>query len=255
MPDKTGTLYHTTHSGGGPAVVLIHGAGGSHLAWPPALRRLPSVTTYAVDLPGHGRSGGTGRERIEEYAADLVGFLDALGIEQAVLIGHSMGGAIAQTVALAHPRRVDGLVLLATAARLRVAPAILEGLETDFERTIRLISQWAWGPGADPLWIERGREMMEACGPHVLRKDFLACDRFDIRNRVTEISCPTLVLVGSEDRMTPLRFGQWLADQLPKGKFVLVEGAGHMLMLERPQEVLEVVTAFLLGNLGKPPAA
>jgi len=255
MPDKTGPLYHTTHSGDGPAVVLIHGAGGNHLAWPPALRRLPHVTTYAVDLPGHGRSEGAGRERIEEYAADLVRFLDTLGIERAVLVGHSMGGAIAQTVALTHPGRVDGLVLLATAARLRVAPAILEGLETDFEGTVRLISQWAWGPGADPLWVERGREMMEACGPQVLRKDFLACDRFDIRDRVASIACPTLVLVGSEDRMTPPRFGQWLADQLPGGKFALIEGAGHMLMLERPQEVLEAVTAFLSEDLRKPPAA
>ncbi|HHS97048.1 MAG TPA: alpha/beta hydrolase [Chloroflexi bacterium] len=248
MARKIVPLHYTAHLGDGPAVVLIHGAGGNHLVWPPALRRLPGASTYAIDLPGHGRSEGAGRETIEAYAADVMSFLDALGIQQAVLVGHSMGGAIAQTIALSHPGRVSGLVLLSTAARLRVAPAILEGLRTDFEGTVRLISQWAWGPDADPAWIERGREMMAACGSQVLYRDFLACDRFDVRDQVAAITCPLLVLTGSEDRMTPSRFGRWLAEQAPRGKFVLIEGAGHMLALERPQAVLENVTTFL-GSL------
>lgn len=242
---KPPSLYYTSHPGNGPPAVLIHGAGGSHLAWPAALRRLPGASTYALDLPGHGRSEGAGQESIEAYAADVVAFLDELAIERAVLIGHSMGGAIAQMIALSHPDRVDRLVLLATAARLRVAPAILEGIRTNFEETVRLISQWAWGPGADPLWVERGREMMEACGPQVLYGDFLACDRFDIRDQVAAIACPTLVLVGSEDRMTPPRFGRWLAEQIPQGEFALIDGAGHMLALEQPQAVVNRVAAFL----------
>ena len=238
-------LFHTVSPGEGPVVVLIHGAGGSRLVWPAELRRLPGATTFTVDLPGHGRSPGTGRELIEEYAADLVAFLEAVEAESAVLVGHSMGGAIAQMVALTAPDRAAGLVLLATAARLRVAPAILEGLQQDPEATIRLISKWAWGPGADPAWVAQGEQLMMETGPEVLRRDFLACDRFDIRDRVAEIACPTLVLAGSEDQLTPPRFGQWLAEQVSGARYHLIEGAGHMLMLERPHEVGQAIASFL----------
>jgi len=253
MPTLTvggSALHYTVHQDGTPVVVLIHGAGGSHLAWPPALRRLPGVTTYALDLPGHGRSTGPGRERVEDYVVDLLSFLDGLGIDRVALVGHSMGGAVAQMTALTAPERAAALVLIGTAARLHVAPAILEGIRHDFEQTVHLISQWAWEPGADPTWVARGEEMMIQTGPQVLLGDFLACDRFDVRNRVTEIASPALVLAGSEDRMTPPRFAQWLAERLPQGEFHLIEGAGHMLALERPHEVQEAVSAFLTHHLG-----
>ncbi len=249
MPTATlldGTeVYYAVHRDGPLKVLLVHGAGGSHLAWPSALRRLPGATTYALDLPGHGRSSPPGRERIEEYVSDLLGFMDAVGIERGVVVGHSMGGAIAQMVGLTAPERVEGLVLVGTGARLRVAPAILEGIQTGFEATVRLISEWAWGPDADPALVELGRRLMEEAGPEVLLGDFLACDRFDVRERVGEIAAPVLILTGSEDRMTPLRFGEWLADRLPRGTFRRIEGAGHMVMLERPQEVQGAVLAFL----------
>jgi len=246
------TLSYAVVRRAGPPVVLIHGAGGNRLVWPAALRRLPGATVYALDLPGHGRSGGAGRERIGDYAADLVGFLDGVGEERAVLIGHSMGGAIAQTVALTAPERVSGLVLLSTGARLKVSPSILEGLQRDFRAVVRLTAEWAWGPGADPALVAEGQRAMEETGPQVLLGDFLACDRFDVRERVGEIRAPTLVATGSEDRMTPPRFGRWLADNIPGARFLLVEGAGHFLMLERPREVAAAVEAFLRG-LPAPP--
>lgn len=244
---QTTGLFYTLSPGEGPTVLLIHGAGGSRLVWPAELRRLPGATVLTVDLPGHGRSPGDGRERIEDYAADLIGLLNEAVAEPAVLVGHSMGGAIAQVIALTAPDRVAGLVLLATAARLRVAPAILEGLQRDPEGTVRLISEWAWGPGTDPEQVARGEQLMLEAGPELLRRDFLACDRFDIRDRVDRIACPTLVLVGSEDRMTPPRFGQWLAERISGAQHRLIEGAGHMLMVERPGEVADAVASFLAG--------
>lgn len=241
-------LFYVVSRGEGPAVVLVHGAGGSHLHWPGPLRRLPDVRVYALDLPGHGRSGGEGREYVEAYAADVVGFLDALGLEAAILIGHSMGGAIVQRVALDEPRRVAGLVLVGTGARLRVAPALLEGLEQDFPAVVRLMAEWAWGPGADATLIAEGQRLMEEAGPQVLQRDFLACDRFDVRQDVGRITAPTLVITGSEDRMTPPRFGQWLADHIPAAQFCLVAGAGHMVALERPQEVARAVVQWMKAN-------
>jgi pimeloyl-ACP methyl ester carboxylesterase len=238
-------LFYVRTRGDRLPVVLVHGAGGDHLVWPPALRRLPGRAVYALDLPGHGRSRGEGRERIEDYVADLLGFLDSTGVERAVLVGHSMGGAIVQQTALTAPGRVAGLALLGCGARLRVSDTLLEGLEQDLERTCQLISEWSWGTAADPALVARGLRLMKAAGPQTLRGDFLACDRFDVRERVAEIGVHTCVLTGSEDRMTPPRLGQWLADHIPGARFSLVPAAGHMLMLERPLEVAEELETFL----------
>ncbi|MBC7226609.1 MAG: alpha/beta fold hydrolase [Thermoflexales bacterium] len=238
-------LFYTVNGRGGPALILIHGAGGNHLHWPAALRRLPGATVYAVDLPGHGRSEGPGRERIEDYAADVVRFMDAIGVTRGILVGHSMGGAIAQMTALVAPERVAGLVLVGTGARLRVAPVLLDGILQDARGTVALITEWAWGPEADPAMVARGRQMMARVDPQVVWGDFAACDRFDIRERVGEIAAPTLVITGSEDRMTPPKFGQWLAERIPGARFVLVEGAGHMVMLEKPDQVAGAIREWL----------
>jgi len=238
-------LFYTVIRRGGPALILIHGAGGSHLHWPAALRRMPGATVYAVDLPGHGRSEGPGREHIEDYVADIVRFMDAVGVSRGVLVGHSMGGAIAQMTALMAPERVAGLVLVGTGARLRVAPALLDGILQDARGALALITEWAWGPEADPAMVARGRQMMARVNPRVVWGDFAACDRFDIRERVGEITAPTLVITGSEDRMTPPKFGQWLAERIPGARFVLVEGAGHMVMLEKPDQVASAVREWL----------
>ena len=238
-------LYYAVSRGDGPGVVLIHGAGGSHLAWPPELRRLPGATVYAIDLPGHGRSSGEGRDSIGDYARDVLSLMDGVGREEALLVGHSMGGAIAQMVALIAPRRVTGLLLLGTGARLQVSDAILDGLETQFDETVAAISKWSWGPEADPEWVAQGRQMMVEAGPEVLRRDFIACNRFDVRDRLDEIPAPTRVLTGEEDRMTPPRLGRSLADDIPGASFSLVPGAGHMVMLERPAEVVAVATALM----------
>jgi len=238
-------LFYTVSRRGGPALILIHGAGGSHLHWPAALRRMPGATVYAVDLPGHGRSEGPGREHIEDYVADIVRFMDAVGVSRGVLVGHSMGGAIAQMTALMAPERVAGLVLVGTGARLRVAPALLDGILQDARGTLDLIAEWAWGPEADPTLVARGRQMMARVHPQVVWGDFAACDRFDVRERIGEITVPTLVITGSEDRMTPPKFGQWLAERIPGARCVLVEGAGHMVMLEKPDQVASAVREWL----------
>ena len=238
-------LFYTASGEEGPALVLIHGAGGSHLHWPASLRRLPDARVYALDLPGHGRSGGEGKWHIEDYAADVVAFLDGVGVERAICVGHSMGGAISQTIALLYPDRTAGLVLVGTGAKLRVAPAILEGIRRDFDAVVRLITDWSWGPEADPALVEKGREWLKGVDPEVLLGDFTACDRFDIRDRVAQIAAPTLAITGSEDRMTPAWFGQWLAERIPNARFLLIEGAGHMVALEKPRQVSEAVQAWL----------
>jgi pimeloyl-ACP methyl ester carboxylesterase len=251
-----GTLFYTRSQGptDSPTLVLVHGAGGTRVHWPAELRRFSGATVYTLDLPGHGRSGGPGYDTIEEYAEAVVAFLDAVGIEQVIVAGHSMGGAIAMTLALnqapstsSGQARVIGLVLVATGARLRVAPAILEGTRSDFEGIVQLITRSAWSPDAAPSLTELGRQALREAGPDVLRADFMACDRFDVMERLGEIEVPTLVIAGSADQLTPVKYARFLNERISGACMVTIEHTGHMVILERPAEVAKAVGEFLLS--------
>jgi pimeloyl-ACP methyl ester carboxylesterase len=229
------------------SVVFVHGAGGTHQHWLYQVRDLPRAATYAPDLPGHGRSQGPGRDRITAYGDWLVAFLDGIGLERAVLTGHSMGGGIALDVALRYPDRVAGLGLVATGAKLGVAPALLERLQQDPETAVRLIGDWSYGPEATEEMVRQGRRQLQEASPEVLYQDFVACDAFDTRQRLREISVPAFVLCGTQDRMTPAKYASFLRDGIPDSTLYLVEGAGHMVLVEQPQ----AVTRALLGLLDR----
>ncbi len=242
-----GDVFYTLSQGpaDSPKLVLIHGAGGAHLHWPGELRQLPGVTVYALDLPGHGRSGGQGYDTIEGYAETIVAFLDAMDIEQAIIVGHSMGGAIAQILALDFADRVAGLVLVATGARLRVAPAILEGIRSDFDRAAKLITRFAWSPETPPTLVERGRKALLEADPNVVWGDFVACDRFDALERLGEIRAPALVVTGSADQLAPVKYAHFLTERISEARCVIVQGAGHMVMLEWPAEMATAIESFI----------
>ena len=228
-----------------PPLPLIHGAGGNHLSWPAELRRLAGNSVVVLDLPGHGRSDGPAPESIEAYAAAVVGLLDALEVTKAVVGGHSMGGAIAQTIALDYPGRVAGLVLMGTGARLRVSPALLDGILDDFERSLALIGKWSFSPAAPPDLRSLAIEVMRESGQSVLHADFLACDQFDVSDRLAEIQAPAVVIGGTADRMTPLKLSQRLVQGIPNASLETVEEGGHMFVLEQPGVVAAAVARFM----------
>jgi pimeloyl-ACP methyl ester carboxylesterase len=226
-------------------VVFVHGAGGTHQHWLYQVRDLAQAPTYALDLPGHGRSEGPGRDSIPAYGDWLVAFLDAAELEQVVLVGHSMGGGIALDVALRYPDRLAGLGLIATGARLRVAPAILSGIQENKEGAVRLICRAAFGPEAPDEMERLGRRQMGAIPADVLHGDFAACDAFDVMDQLNRIEAPTLVLCGTQDRLTPTKYAFYLRDGIAGATLTLVEGAGHMVMVEQPTAVVRSLTDFL----------
>lgn len=251
MPFLTvaGARTHYVHQrpvpAAGPPVVFVHGAGGTHQHWLYQVRDLPHSPTYALDLPGHGRSDGQARDAISAYSDWLVEFLDAAGEDQAILVGHSMGGAIAMDTALRHAGRVAGLGLVATGARLRVAPAILNGILEDPEAAVRLICDFAFGPETSPETVRLGRRQMGAIPPQVIHGDFCACDAFNVMDRLGEIATPAFVLCGTQDHLTPSKYSVYLRDRIAHSVLHLVEGAGHMVMVERPAAVVEALSSFL----------
>jgi pimeloyl-ACP methyl ester carboxylesterase len=228
-----------------PPLLLLHGAGGTHMHWPAALRRLPDRNVYAIDLPGHGKSAGPGRDSIAAYCDVVYSFVQALGLELVTLAGHSMGGAVVQEFALHYPGRLAGIVLVGTGARLRVAPAILDGIRSDFPATVRAVADWVHDKNVPEqlkrLYVQRTLEN----DPQVMYGDFYACDQFDRRADVGRIATPALVICGVNDVMTPPKFSESLAQSLPNARLTLIPNAGHMVALEAPEEVTAVVAAFL----------
>ena len=229
----------------GRPLLLIHGAGGNAMAWPESLRHLAGRPVYAVDLPGHGQSAGPGRQRVAEYAADLAALAETEGWPPLIVCGHSMGGAISQQLALAHPERTAALILVSTGARLKVNPSILEQCLSDTETVIARIQRWAWAPGSDEAQMALAEEQLRAVTPAVLRGDYLACHHFDIRGRLRQIQQPTLVCCGALDKMTPLSLSQQLVDEMPAAELREFAGAGHMLPLERPQAMAAALSEWL----------
>ncbi len=246
-------LFYAEHRGAAklssPPLVLVHGAGGTHLHWPPQVRRLEGHLVYALDLPGHGRSAGKGRTSVPEYRDVVLAWADAVGLERFALAGHSMGGAIAQEFALTFPNRLAGIILVATGARLRVHPKILQGLQETPEETVRLIAEWAYGENPTDQMLRLYVRRMLEIPPQVTHGDFAACNVWDRMEDIQAISVPTLIIGGEADKLTPPKYAQYLHEHIPNSRLVMVPRAGHMVMLEAPEVVAREIATFL-SSLG-----
>lgn len=249
MPTSASIYYfaHGTDHVHRPPVVFVHGAGGTHLHWPPQSRRIEGYRIYAPDLPAHGRSEGLGSQTIGGYARAVVDLLDALKLNAAVIVGHSMGGGIALSLALDYPKRVLGLGLIGTGARLRVAPQLLDAASRaeTFPDAVKLINEWEFSPSVNPRLKQLARQRMSEMRPAVLHGDFLACNQFDVMNRLHEIHVPALILCGVDDQMTPAKYSDHLHTQLSGSRLVVIPEAGHMVMLEQPLTFTLALTEFL----------
>ncbi len=240
-------IYYSHHDAGSEKnLILIHGSGGDHTHWSEALRELEGVNVYGLDLPGHGRSRGEAKLNVDAYADVIEKFVSELGLKNVVPAGHSLGGAIVLTLALRNLEWLSAIILVGTGARLRVAPAILEGLKSDDPiPAINLICDWAFGLDAPAPEVQRVRDIYLYTDPLVTYSDLFACENFDIMDQLKEISLPALILSGTMDRLTPVKYGKYLAEHLNNGVHVEIEGAGHMMALEKPDEMIKAIRGFL----------
>ena len=227
-------------------ILFIHGAWGGQYTWSCQKGFFEKeFNPIVIELPGHGESGGEGEKEIGRYAEEVYAFLRAVGVRKVFLFGHSMGGAIVQTLALTHPEVIRGIVLVGTGARLRVLPLILDGINTNFEETIPKIVQFAYSRKAPPNLTEDGVAKMLKCRPEVLHGDFSACDRFDVMKEVEKIDLPTLILCGEDDALTPVLYSRFLHSRIKGSKLEVLPNAGHMVMLESPEAFNDKVREFI----------
>jgi pimeloyl-ACP methyl ester carboxylesterase len=232
-----------------PTIVLLHGAGFDHATWALHSRWFAhhGFGVLAPDLPGHGRSSGTPLAGIAEMADWTAALLDAAGAATARLVGHSMGSLIALETAARHPARVSALSLIGTAATMTVGPDLLKAAEANDHAAIDMVSIWGLGFQAElggslapGLWMHGGAQrVLEQCRPGVLFNDLSACNRYDnALAAAANITVPTSVILGERDMMTPVKAGKALAAALPNSRTIVLRGAGHMMMAERPDELL-----------------
>jgi pimeloyl-ACP methyl ester carboxylesterase len=228
-------------------ITFIHGSGGNAGPWQKVMNGLADeYTSLAIDLPGHGPSRGESMKSIQEYSSFMKDFLDALGLEAVILGGHSMGGAIAQDFSLRYPRNVKALLLIGTGARLRVLPEALEmNRQMAFGEIPSKFYPWSFAEKASPEIIAEGEREWAKTGARVRYNDFLACDQFDMMGEMEKIRLPALIVCGKEDRLTPVKYAEFLSKKIAGSRMEIIESAGHMMMLETPRALCGTILSFL----------
>jgi pimeloyl-ACP methyl ester carboxylesterase len=230
-----------------PILVMIHGAGGRSRIWKNQLQPLNDfMNTLALDLPGHGETLGQGKSLVGEYSQWLGSILGVLFDEPVFLMGHSLGGAIIQDMALFHPDLLKGLILVGTGPVLRVAPKFLEGFLNKFEETVDVVMGYGYAPGTDLSLVREGAALMKEAGTKVVYNDFLACDRFDRLKDLEKINLPCLVVCGEEDKLTPPALSEVLCKSIRKCTLKILPSAGHHVMIENHKEFNLCVKNFIL---------
>lgn len=232
-----------------PTVVFLHGAGLDHSAWAQHTRWFAhhGFSVLAPDMPGHGRSPGPALTTIAAMADWTAALLDAAGAAKARLVGHSMGSLIALETAARHPARVSALSLIGTAAAMTVGPDLLSAAEANDSAAVDMVSIWGLGfraeLGGSPapgLWMHgEAQSVLRHCLPGVLFSDLSACNSYqNALAAAAQVTVPTTLILGERDMMTPAKAGKALGAAIVNARIVVLPDAGHMMMAERPDQLL-----------------
>lgn len=237
---------------GAPVLILVHGAGMDRTVWQMQTRYLThrGVRTLAVDLPGHGESDGPALKSVGDMADWLLAFVDAVGVEQAALAGHSMGALVVLEAAARAPAKVRALGLLGAAAEMPVHPDLIKAAEDRGPLAAQLITDWGFGsvshkgghlhPG---LWAMGGAErLLMRAAPGVLASDLKACDAYKgALDAAAKVIAPVLLICGDEDKMTPSKNARGLVEAADDITQIVLPATGHMMMIEHPRDVAKLL--------------
>jgi len=229
-------------------MVFLHSSGATARLWEDEVVYFNAwYDTLALDLPGRGGTGGEGETDAFAYGDFAARALTELDFAPAVVVGLSMGGAVAQALCLSHPELVSGLVLMGTGAKMPVAPAIFTGIEKDFDAFLDMSGMVAYGPDTDQEVKDRYRKVFAEVDPEVTFGDYIACNTFDSREKLSDIHVPTLIISGDKDNLMAMKFSTYLDQHIDGSQLKVFPGAGHFVMAEKPEEFRRVVRRFMEG--------
>jgi pimeloyl-ACP methyl ester carboxylesterase len=246
---------------GGQTILLVHGSGVSARYWINQLRGLRgALRVLAIDLPGHGESDPADAASVEAYSEAVARALDALGTGPVIAAGHSLGGAIVIALAARRPDAVTALVLLSSCATIPQTDGSGERFLAALPGPLRKIvffsmaKKLLFGAGAPAQAVSLGMHELRSCRPETILKDVQAAKAMDLTEQASRLDIPTLILCGSRDRLTPPALSERLGELIPRSRLRIIEGAGHMLLLEVPERVNQELLAFA-GPVTAPPDA
>ena len=227
------------------SLVFIHGSGGNSSVWSHQYSKLHKVFNIAaINLPGHGRSGGHGEKDILKYVLNLKDILGVLKLERPILIGHSLGAAIALDFAAKYPQEISGVVATGGGLTLPVNPDILDGFRKQPEFVLDMICKFSLAKENRPKFFDALRASLGQANVDVVSGDMLACSKFDLTGELPKIIAPILVICGTEDKMTPPASSERIVAGIAGAQLVLIEGAGHMVMMEKPSAFNDTLRDF-----------
>ena len=232
----------------GRRVLYVHGTGCNGRVWQRHLEAIGDQHhAIAIDLPGHGQSDGDGFRGAADYAHFVASLADRLGWDRWVVAGHSLGGAVALTVAVYYPEKLSGLMLIDTGARLRVSPEILKRAQSAAagDRTSVSDGPSSYAPTTPQSVIDGMAELIGEIDPRVTLKDWIADDSFDFMSRVHQVEVPSIAICGEQDPLTPVRNHRYFRDQMPNCSLEVIADAGHWPYVEQPEAFDRAVRRFL----------
>jgi pimeloyl-ACP methyl ester carboxylesterase len=233
---------------GRKGVVFVHGSGGDHTLWEKQYGALQGEFDVAsVNLPGHGLSSGAGEDDVGRYVEWVKKIIGALGFAKPVLVGHSLGAAISLTFAIRHGSLLSAIVPVGGGCEMPVNAAIFDGLKNNHAATIDMILKFAVSKPNREAITPALKEALNRVKPKLLSDDLRACDRLDLAGDLSKIALPALFVCGDDDKMTPPDLSRFLAEKIPGSKLALIEGAGHYVMMEKPDAFNSVLAAFVRG--------
>lgn len=228
-----------------PCLFFIHGSGGDHSLWSFQYAGLSKgFNIIAVELPGHGRSEGDGEDDINKYALWVKKLLSIMKLKNVVIVGHSLGAAIALHFASNFEEMIKGVVAVGGGLKMPVNPTIFELLKTMPETAFDLICKFSLAKDNRSILSETLKKSLTETKIEILYKDLAACDKMDLTDQVGKIKLPSLIICGKEDKMTPPELSRHIASSIGGSKICLIEGAGHMVMMERPEDFNNALIMF-----------
>ncbi|MDE0309082.1 MAG: alpha/beta hydrolase [Acidiferrobacterales bacterium] len=237
-------------------VMFVHGASLDHTVWTLPARHFArhGWNVLAADLPGHGMSDGNPLPEISQYANWLCDLLDAVGVEQTALVGHSMGSLVALDCAARHLERIRALTLIGTAVPMPVTDQLLQSALENNHDAIDMLTAWGHSPAAHfgghevpGMWMIGGTmRLFERARPGTLYNDLNACNNYTTGIEMAQrVTCPTMFILGEHDMLTPKRSALELAKNISDTEIVVLPKTGHTIMSERPDALLDALARIV----------
>ncbi len=228
------------------AIIFIHGSGGNSNLWKHQLNDLDGISSkIAIDLPSHAQSDKFSELSLELYVDVLNALIDSLNLKKVMLSGQSLGGAVIQSYYFIYPEKVSALVLIGTGARLRVLPSTFDILKNNYQEYLNISPMGAFYRKTPKEITDYYIQEVSKTDKEAIYADLSICDKFDVMDKMNLIKIPCLIICGKDDKQTPPKYAMYFNDNIENSELVIIDEAGHLVMLEKSEEVNQAIKDFI----------